>query len=120
MGDRVQPARVLRDRRDDRTLGERQITHFFIKVASRRHLDAEGIRTEVDGVQILGDDTLLDFFLAESRLILDFEGQILFLELPDIALELSLMQATAEDVILDQLLRDRCFLYAKTPPLWRG
>ena len=107
MGDRVQPARILRDRRDDRTLGERQITHFFIKVTSRRHLDAEGIRTEVDGVQILRDDTFLDFFLAESRLVLDFEGQILLLELPDIALELSLMQATAEDVILDQLLRDR-------------
>ena len=107
VGDRVQSARVLRDRGDDRTLGECQIAHFFIEVTSRRHLDAEGIRTEVDGIQILGEDTLLDFFLAESRLVLDFEREVLLLELPDIALELSFMQTTAEDIILNQLLRDR-------------
>ena len=107
MGDRVESARILRDRRDHGTLGERQITHFFIKVASRRHLDAEGIRAEVDGVQILGDDTLLDFFLAESRLVLDLEGQVLLLELPDITLELSFVETSAEDIVLDQLLRDR-------------
>ena len=107
MRDRVQAARILRDRCDHGTLGERQIAHFFIKVASRRHLDAEGIRTEVDGVQILGDDTLLDFFLAESRLVLDLEGQVLLLELSDIALELSFVETAAEDIVLDQLLRDR-------------
>ena len=107
MRDRVQAARILRDRCDHGTLGERQIAHFFIKVTSRRHLDAEGIRTEVDGVQILGDDTLLDFFLAESRLVLDLEGQVLLLELPDITLELSFVETSAEDIVLDQLLRDR-------------
>ena len=107
MRNRIQCGRILRNRCDDGALGECQVAHFLIKVSSRCYLDTEGIGTEVDGIQILRDDTFLDFFLAESRPVLDFEGQILLLELPDIALELSLMQTTAKDVILDQLLSNR-------------
>ena len=104
MGNGIQRRRILGDGGDNRTFRKGQVADFLIEIAPRRHLDAQGVRTQIDGIQVFRDNAVLHGFLVQLRLVLQLQRQILLLKLPHIAFKGSLMETPAEDIILKKLL----------------
>lgn len=55
---RIEPRGVLGDAGDDRCLGKSQLRDVLVKIPLGRRLDAQGVVSEVDGIQIVLHDEL--------------------------------------------------------------
>ena len=93
-------AGVLSNGRDSRRLRDGQIADVLIKIPVGRRLDAQGILSQVDGVQVSLQDLLLGHDL------LQLNRQILLLKLTFHLLHERILAHEIEDAVFQQLLGD--------------
>ena len=97
----VVTGRILGDAGNDGVLGQVQVTDGFVEIPERCRLHAERVVAEVDGVEVVEQDVVL------AHRLLQLDGEVLLLNLAADALEFRLLRPAGENVVLDQLLRDR-------------
>ena len=98
--DRIVAVGVLRDPGDAGAFRQRQITDVLAEITLARHLDTQAVLAEVDRIEVTDQDLFLRDF------VLQLDGQILLLELPDEARAPALFRASVKDIVLDELLGD--------------
>ena len=86
-------------------LGQIELSHFLVKISPCCHLDSKGIVAQVDGIEIIGDDLLLELCLIRIRLVLYHKGYVPLLELTFIEGN-SVLISALEYIVLDKLLGD--------------
>ena len=108
--DRVIGAGILGYGGEDCAFRQSQVGSVLVKIALGGRLHAQGIMAQVDRVEVVEQD------LGLVHVFFKLIGEILFLNLALDPVLSCLICPVCEDIVLDQLLRDRAGAFGKVEP----